>query len=636
MRSTVIDEPGSGAARPVPPAPPEAVVDAFGVAWSTFTLYEHPQRVEAFARAVSIMGRCPRYPWRVEVGPEGFILDEQSVGHRREATLRLAQRIFALGTAALELATPPSAEDVLTLFGLLAAPEPPTEPGAALQRLGVHSIALLHRELFGSGSSGDGGKPWYLSYDGNPEPFVHKLLEGRESDASGVAVDFVAEYQRVHELIDSADPWGREEMVHAFMDAFWYLPQRHQAEVFEQLLQGQESAQNLELLDQFGSQELAELNRLFGAAGHPLLAEYARVASDQGGRELSDIAPLVEESSEADSISKAVMDHISQVLSAIDPGGTPAVAAALDRLRSIRPRPADAWRSAVNVIGGLIDLEIRGEEVERPVELWADKIVAALGSGDLIDADRWLTAPGRLRLDPETRTRLLRTLSGRMDQASTNRIVAVLMDERPDGSGSNVRKVAPLFAADALVTLLGAEERQAKRRLLIRALIQIAAVNPGALLPHLRDPRWYLVRNIALILGACGHAEIAPRLSAVLHHDDHRVRVEALSSWSRLDPAGSVLVVVAGLDDPNEAVRKRADELLGRIDHPSVDAALIDRLERATHRGGMIAAIHALGRRGTPAARQVLQQRAARRFPFWGTTRAVRRTARAALEGRHE
>ncbi len=630
---TVTDPPVD---RPASPAPVDALVDALGVAWNTFTLYEHPQAMEAFGRAVATLQRCPSYPWHVAVSADGFMVDDAVVGHRREATLRLARRVFELGSAALAMTAPPSGHDLLHLFDVLAAPDAPEDINDELRRRGVRTVALLHRELFGSAKSAGEGKAWYLSYDGNPEPFVHGLLEGREADTAAVAAEFVGEYERVHGLLDPGDPWGREEVVHAFIDAFWYLPRRHQAQVFETMLRRQDTAENLTFLDQFGSLELAELNRLFGDAGHPLLAEYARVATAQGGRESADVDRLVDpDEAPTASLGRAVIDHIDRVLAALEESGTPAVEAALERLRSQRPGPGDNDRSSGNALGGLIDLEMRGEPLERPVAIWADKVADCIRSGDLAGADRWLAAPGRVGLGRRARARLLDALTDRTDTSCAHRLVEFLTSPPDDGPGSMLRRVAPLFAIDPLMAALGVEGTMARRKRLITALVPLARENPGALLRHLGDPRWFVVRNVALILGASGRSEVAGHLGPALEHPDHRVRGEALSASIRLDPASAAPIVLRALDDPNEAVRAKAGSLVSRIDDPAIDRALISRLEQAGSRSGMLAAVAALGRRRSAEALRVLEERAGRWFPFWGTTRAVRNAARAVLEEDH-
>ena len=120
------------------PADTAALVDALGLAWAAFTLYEDPSRVDSFERAVATLGRCPAYPYDYLVGADGFLDGETLVPHRREATVRVARRLFGLGASGLQLQGPPSADDLLHLFRLIAVGDS-TEPTKDLRAAGTEA-----------------------------------------------------------------------------------------------------------------------------------------------------------------------------------------------------------------------------------------------------------------------------------------------------------------------------------------------------------------------------------------------------------------------------------------------------------------------------------------------------------------
>jgi hypothetical protein len=285
----------------------------------------------------------------------------------------------------------------------------------------------------------------------------------------------------------------------------------------------------------------------------------------------------------------------------------------------------------MNAMRSLLDLNAAEDTLGGPAEIWASKITAALSGGDTASAERWLGTVAGLDLGVSQRRLLLKTLADHLDDAAVERLVDILASDA--GPGTALRGAAPFFAADRLVAELGAEQQMARRRVIIKALTRVAAANPGAVVPHLRDPRWYVVRNVALILGSSRRPEAASHLREVLGHDDHRVRIEALVGLRRLLDAGAVPALLAALDDPLEPVTARAAGLLSQLDDPEIDRQLVLRLERASDRQRMLRLIAALGLRTTDDARQALRTRAAGWFPFWGTAAAVRKAARAALEG---
>ena len=84
------------------------------------------------------------------------------------------------------------------------------------------------------------------------------------------------------------------------------------------------------------------------------------------------------------------------------------------------------------------------------------------------------------------------------------------------------------------------------------------------------------------------------------------------------------------LDDTAAIVATEAGRLLAASEDPRVDGALIERIESA---GSPRAdrAVAALGRRGTPAATEALENLAGR-WPATGRHRTLKKLARRALE----
>lgn len=112
--------------------------------------------------------------------------------------------------------------------------------------------------------------------------------------------------------------------------------------------------------------------------------------------------------------------------------------------------------------------------------------------------------------------------------------------------------------------LLGDLESGRVRRRLIDLLVERCKTSWTALLPILSDSRWYLVRNIVLILGQVGNKVIAPSLHRVVKHSDYRVRKEALIALDKLDPGRAVSDLKDALDDPESRVRVLAAQTLAK------------------------------------------------------------------------
>jgi HEAT repeat protein len=498
-----------------------------------------------------------------------------------------------------------------------------------LRAAGVTTITVLHTSVGTDDEEpeDDPERAWYISYDGDPEPFISALMAEAGNDSRAAAQSFVSEYERVFDLIDPSDRWGAEEVTHAFVDAFWYLPSEHRASVFSLMLERRARPENLAFLDQFGTMELSEMNRMFGAAGHPLLAEYLRVAAEEDGRQTTDLSSI--DGDPAEALGRAVIDQVASVLSATDPTGTPATDAALARLRSQAPKARDHGRSSVNVVRGLLGMAATEDTFREAASVWAVRVVAALRTGNVRAAEAWMRTAAEIDLDPTRRSLLMDVLKRRLGAEAIDTLVDVLVD-RPD-EASLLQRLAPLYAASPLVQALGAEPEMARRKRLIAALTPIARARPTALVGHLEDPRWYLVRNVVLILGTTGHRGLADEVIKVATHEDHRVRLEVLRALSRLRPDRGSDHLLRALDDPE--IASEAASLLATVQDAAIDLALGERLDAADSIDVRLRLIDALGKRRTDRASAKLQEIADRRLALFGAARRLKRAARTAIGG---
>ncbi|MFH2071781.1 MAG: HEAT repeat domain-containing protein, partial [Actinomycetota bacterium] len=175
------------------------------------------------------------------------------------------------------------------------------------------------------------------------------------------------------------------------------------------------------------------------------------------------------------------------------------------------------------------------------------------------------------------------------------------------------------------------EGKAGRRKGLLTALQIVARQRPQGLLPHLADPRWFVVRNVAIALGTSRRADMAVHLEPVASHPDYRVRIEALRALHLLKGEGSADLLLGRLGDTHEAVADEAGRLLGGLQAPGIDRRLVEQTASADP-DRAVAAIRALGWRTTGEARATLS-RVARKRLAWGTARRLRTAARRAMEG---
>jgi HEAT repeat protein len=155
--------------------------------------------------------------------------------------------------------------------------------------------------------------------------------------------------------------------------------------------------------------------------------------------------------------------------------------------------------------------------------------------------------------------------------------------------------------ADAIIEQLGAVEHQRDRRVYFDAFI---AVNAGvrALMHMLRDPRWFVARNAAELLGELEVTEAEHPLAEMLHHEDDRVRRSSNSALMRLGTPRAMLAIQESLTAGAPQSRKdAATAVVARKDVKSA-AVLVKALDDEKDEDVQCAFLVALGKLGTPDA----------------------------------
>lgn len=222
-------------------------------------------------------------------------------------------------------------------------------------------------------------------------------------------------------------------------------------------------------------------------------------------------------------------------------------------------------------------------------------------------------------------------------------------------------------AAPSVCDLLGQINHMRHRRALCEALAVSCRDDVDVLIARLNDSRWYVIRNVVYVLGRIAHQGVERALDRALHHEDIRVRKEAVRALGNIESPTSRAFLVSAFRDPDAGVRvqaamtlaqrrddRAAQSILGAINAPefarrdanerraffealgrSGSDALAPKLEAMLTKGGLFRpgneeeranAALALAWLGTPSAQTVLNREVdSKREP-------VRRAVEAALE----
>lgn len=155
--------------------------------------------------------------------------------------------------------------------------------------------------------------------------------------------------------------------------------------------------------------------------------------------------------------------------------------------------------------------------------------------------------------------------------------------------------------ADALIDQLTHAQTSDDRRVYFDVLLRLNAGVP-ALVHMLGDPRWFVARNAAELLGEMQAKEAESPLAGMLSHNDERVRRAATESLLRLNTPTSVAAVEAAAQSSNPSVRVGAIAALGARRDGNTANTLVKALDAEGDEEVQLALLAALGKVGSPDA----------------------------------
>ncbi len=113
-------------------------------------------------------------------------------------------------------------------------------------------------------------------------------------------------------------------------------------------------------------------------------------------------------------------------------------------------------------------------------------------------------------------------------------------------------------ATPAICDLLGQVNHVRHRRALCEGLIASCRNDVEPLLQRLGDPRWYVIRNVVYVLGRIAHQGVERALDRALHHEDVRVRKEAVRALGNIESPTARAYLVSAFKDSDAGVRIQA------------------------------------------------------------------------------
>jgi HEAT repeat protein len=179
----------------------------------------------------------------------------------------------------------------------------------------------------------------------------------------------------------------------------------------------------------------------------------------------------------------------------------------------------------------------------------------------------------------------------------------------PDEGFAAVPALIDRLGPQAVRQLLDVLARTENRRTRLRLLDLIARLGPGVARDAtalLSDPRWFVVRNMLLLLRRVGDARSVPSVRRCVDHPDLRVRLEAIHTLFTFDRdvPGDLLRAVLNDRDPRQA--EAAVELAGKYGIAEAVDPIVELLRArdplGKRRAVRLKAIRALAAIGDPRA----------------------------------
>lgn len=245
-------------------------------------------------------------------------------------------------------------------------------------------------------------------------------------------------------------------------------------------------------------------------------------------------------------------------------------------------------------LGFLADLRLRDGELGAVLELMrkADELAGSESAATREKGQRLCEAFGRVGND-----KLFKELA---DQHLRETGKASL-------EAAEVMKRAGSRAINYLIDRLADEEDRGTRARLVSLLKEMEQAGSPAFTARLKDPRWFLVRNVVHILGEVGDPSVLGELSEVGKHPDARVRKELVRAYMRIGGDRCEELILGMLADADRSIRVAAVNALPATKGRLAAGVVLDLLRKAPGHANAdpevrLEAAHAAGRMGLEAA----------------------------------
>ena len=194
-----------------------------------------------------------------------------------------------------------------------------------------------------------------------------------------------------------------------------------------------------------------------------------------------------------------------------------------------------------------------------------------------------------------------RELAGKTDQFSPSEIERIKASIVKSGSEQRIRSIAEVLnsgrdinsddfrryislldrsAILSLSNLMGEVQEIKYRKVMIDALVVLGRDNIDVLAAGLKDKRWFVVRNVAAILGRIGDKAALEHLRQAMNHPEPRVRREIIRSLGLVGGPKAGELLLQAMEDPDPQIRVAALRYLPAVPSSTVLDSLVEVITR--------------------------------------------------------
>jgi|GEM_PF-2425425 hypothetical protein len=163
-----------------------------------------------------------------------------------------------------------------------------------------------------------------------------------------------------------------------------------------------------------------------------------------------------------------------------------------------------------------------------------------------------------------------------------------------------------------LIELLSEEEDKFTRSLLVDLIVEFGPQALDVIEKKLDDHRWYVVRNMILILRKMEDRSLLPKIQLLCNHSNFRVKIEALKSLLYFNSPSGIHYLKKFLNNGNEFIRDSALSLAGAFKVREVIDVLLQNLKKLKMNrrdfNNKLKIVQVLGQIGDPHAIEYLRK----------------------------